>query len=76
MGRLNTANKHCMQHLDIEEMIEMGCSYSECRQCGFNRNVWMYRKELLAKNGLTKCPDGLSRLILVKRSKKNGSKTA
>lgn len=67
MGKPVTSNKYCRQHLDVLEMIECGCSYSDCRHCGHNENVHKYRKRLLKIYGLTKCDDGLYRLIIPRR---------
>lgn len=38
----------------------------ECNQCGFNLKEVKRRKELLAKNGLTKNKKGLKRLIITR----------
>lgn len=75
MGKL-TANKYCRQEFTIEDMIEYGCSYSDCRHCGHNENVHKYRKRLIKTCGLKKCEDGLYRFIIPKRSRGNGGKTA
>ena len=75
MGKL-TPSKYCMQQLDIPEMIEYDCNFSDCRHCGHNKNVAQYRKRLIRTYGLTKCDDGLYRFIIPKRSRGNGGKTA
>lgn len=75
MGRIRE-NKVCMQRLDAYEMMEQGCSYSECRHCGFNKNVHRYRKEMIAKYGLTKGKDGLWRFIIKRWRDCDGSARA
>lgn len=40
------------------------CDPVKCVNCGHNMEVHAERRKLLAKNGLTKCADGLERLII------------
>lgn len=77
MGAPVNANKYCLQKFDVLDMIEYGCSYSQCRHCGHNENVARYRKQLIRKYGLTKRDsDGLRRFIVPKRRRGNVSKDA
>lgn len=43
----------------------------DCFRCGWERSEAVRRMELINANGLTKCKDGLERLI-IKRGKENG----
>ena len=43
----------------------------DCFRCGWERSEADRRMELINANGLTKCKDGLERLI-IKRRKENG----
>ena len=74
-GKLRS-NKYCLQQLDVIEMMDLGCTFSDCRHCGHNRNVAAYRKRLIKTYGLRLCDDGLYRFIIPKRSRGNGGKTA
>lgn len=76
MGKPINPIIYCMQEFTVEDMIEYGCNYSDCKHCGHNRNVWRYRRQQIEKNGLTKCDDGLYRFLIIKRSRGNGGKKA
>lgn len=74
MGEPVRTNKYCRQEFAVEEMIEYGCNYSDCKHCGHNHNVWRYRRKLIEKYGLTKWDDGLYRLVLPRRRRGNAEK--
>ncbi len=79
MGKVLRSNKYCRQQLDVLEMMELGCTYADCKHCGHNENVWRYRMRLIHTYGLTKCDDGLYRFIIPTTRRgwtKNGSKNA
>ena len=48
---------------------------NRCARCGWNPDVVKARNAKIAANGLTKGPDGVSRLIIQKGGATNGGNT-
>jgi hypothetical protein len=69
-------NRKCLQMFNEADMMEYGCSYSDCRHCGHNVSVAAKRALDIQINGLTLCADGKYRYIIRRRRKRNGRETA
>ena len=72
MGRDRKPNKFCGQQFDELDMMEYGCSYTDCRRCGHNPKVAAYRKRMIKKYGLQLNDKGLWQYTVIRRGNKSG----
>ncbi len=70
--RENKLNKFCGQQFDELEMMEYHCNYADCKHCGHNPRVAMYRKRMIAKYGLKLNSKGLWQYTVIRRGRKSG----
>ena len=61
----NQYKGNCMMHVDPYRSVL--CQPSECRTCGWNKNVCAKRNELIRRKGLTKNGNGKLRLLITRQ---------